>query len=278
MLKLTKKNKSFSGWTEFYEHPSECCPETMRFSIYRPPQAENQDVPILYWLSGLTCSEENVMAKSGIQEQAAKHGIMIVAPDTSPRGANIEGEDDAWDFGSGAGFYLNATEPKWSKHYNMYDYVLKELPEIINQNFPVQNNNKSISGHSMGGHGALTIALKNLDEFKSCSAFAPICAPTLCPWGQKAFKNYLGDDVQSWQDYDAHLLMLKTQGQVPILIDQGSSDEFLTEQLLPQKLIEAAKSREFSLDYREQVGYDHSYYFIASFMADHLAFHAKYLK
>lgn len=249
----------------------------MRFSIFRPPQAESRKVPVVYWLSGLTCTEENFMAKSGAQKYAAEHGLLLVAPDTSPRGAGIEGEEDDWDFGSGASFYVNATTPKWSKHYRMYDYLTEELPAIVENNFPVFPDRQGIMGHSMGGHGALVLALKNPGRFLSVSAFAPICAPSLCAWGQKAFANYLGEDKNLWADYDASELVLSTRTRLPILIDQGTEDDFMETQLLPQVFKEKCESVGYPLTLRFQEGYDHSYYFISSFIADHLQHHAKVL-
>jgi S-formylglutathione hydrolase len=249
----------------------------MRFAIYLPPQAESQAVPVLYWLSGLTCTDENFMQKAGAQRIAAELGMAIVAPDTSPRGEGVADDPDgAYDFGLGAGFYLNATKPPFSQHYQMYDYVVNELPALIEAHFPVTEQ-RSISGHSMGGHGALTIALKNPHRYNSLSAFSPICHPMDCPWGIKAFRGYLGDDQQQWQQYDSCELMAKSQQFVPALVDQGSKDNFLDEQLKPQILVQAAKNKGYPLELRMQPGYDHSYYFIASFIEDHLRFHAKHL-
>lgn len=270
--------KVFGGWHKQYRHQSATLNCTMRFAIYLPPQAEQQNVPVLYWLSGLTCTDENFMQKAGAQRIAAELGIAIVAPDTSPRGEGVaDDKDGAYDFGLGAGFYLNATKPPFDQHYKMYDYVVSELPAIIEAHFPVTHQ-RSISGHSMGGHGALTIALKNPNHFNSVSAFSPISNPMDCPWGIKAFRGYLGDDQQQWQQYDSCELMKNSQQFVPALVDQGSNDNFLDEQLKPQALINVAKNKGYPLELRMQSGYDHSYYFIATFIEDHLRFHAKHLK
>jgi S-formylglutathione hydrolase len=249
----------------------------MRFAIYLPPQAEHGKVPVLYWLSGLTCTDENFATKAGAQRVAAELGMAIVMPDTSPRGLNLPGEDDAYDFGSGAGFYLNATQAPWAGHYNMYDYVVTELPEQVNANFAVDGERVSISGHSMGGHGALTIALKNPDRYRSVSAFSPIVAPSQVPWGQKAFTGYLGDDKEAWQQYDATELVRQRQLSGEILIDQGGADDFLAEQLQPNLFEAACKEAGQKLTLRLQPGYDHSYFFIASFIEEHLRFHASSL-
>lgn len=253
----------------------------MNFSVYLPPQADSdKKVPVLYWLSGLTCNEQNFIQKAGAQRYAAEYGMIIVCPDTSPRGCGIEGEDDSWDFGTGAGFYLDATQPKWKEHYNMFSYVTQELPAIINDNFPARADRQSISGHSMGGHGALICALKCPGQYKSVSAFAPICHPTECPWGKKAFSGYLGEDSKSlWEDYDATCLVSKYQGTpLDILIDQGKSDNFLSDgQLLPQSFVSACRDNGMPLVYRLQEDYDHSYYFIASFIGEHISHHAKHL-
>ena len=278
-LKKISNVKSFGGSVQTYSHQSVVCNCDMTFSIYLPPQAENEKVPVIYWLSGLTCTNENFMTKAGFQKYAAELGIAIVTPDTSPRGANIPGEDDSWDFGTGAGFYLNATQKPWSDYYNMYEYIVKELPDLINANFPVDSQKVSISGHSMGGHGALTIAFKNLDKYKSVSAFSPICAPMQCAWGIKAFTNYLGENKEEWKNYDATELIKSGNINIPILIDQGDADNFLKDgQLRPDLLSEAAKEKNLEINLRMQKDYDHNYYFIASFIEDHLKFHAKYLK
>lgn len=277
-MKLLSETKVFNGQLKRIQHTSESCRCEMTFAIFLPAQANQHPVPVLYWLSGLTCTDENFMSKAGAQQFAAKHGIAIVAPDTSPRGLDLPKEHDDYDFGSGAGFYLNATTEPWHQHYNMYDYVVHELPRLVEQQFPV-NQLKSISGHSMGGHGALTVALKNSNSYQSVSAFAPICAPIQCPWGVKAFSNYLGDDKTTWQDYDSCALILNKRytKELPILVDQGSADNFLQEQLKTELLKEAAEGSQLPITINMREGYDHSYYFIASFMADHLDFHAHYL-
>lgn len=253
----------------------------MKFSIYRPPQAvlTNTSVkfPVLFWLSGLTCTEENFMAKSGVQKYASEHGLFIVAPDTSPGNLNIAGETEDWDFGVGAGFYVNATQSPWDKNYHMYDYVVEELFELLGEKFPVDLDRAGIFGHSMGGHGAITIAFKNPQKFKSLSAFAPICAPSKCPWGQKAFNGYLGDNKSLWANYDAHLLIQNTTCRLPLLIDQGSDDNFLAEQLNPDLLLRAGSEVDYPIIYRPQKGYDHSYYFIATFIRDHIEHHVNQL-
>lgn len=251
----------------------------MRFAIFLPPGASAKTpVPVLYWLSGLSCTDENFMQKAHALKTAAALGIAIVAPDTSPRGKNVPDDKEGhYDFGLGAGFYLNATEVPWSTHYNMYDYVVKELPKIIEEYFPVTSS-KSIAGHSMGGHGALTIGIKNPETYRSISAFSPVCHPSLSPWGIKAFTNYLGADKEAWKSYDACHLLEETGCTLPILVDQGDHDNFLSEQLYPDDLIAAAKKHNTQLNLRIQNGYDHSYFFISSFIAEHLQFHNSYLK
>ncbi|SFC48366.1 S-formylglutathione hydrolase [Pseudoalteromonas denitrificans] len=274
-LNNISSNKIFGGWNKQYTHTSTSLNCEMRFAIYLPPQiAQGKKVPVLYWLSGLTCTDENFMHKAGAQRIAAELGMAIVAPDTSPRGEGIA-DDEGYDFGQGAGFYVNATQAPWNRHYHMYDYVVNELPELIETHFPVTQQ-RAISGHSMGGHGALTIALKNSKNFSSVSAFSPIVNPINCPWGQKAFTGYLGKDKETWQEYDATVLMQKSGAKLPMLVDQGSEDNFLVEQLKPEALVEAAKTVNYPLEIRMQPGFDHSYFFIASFIEDHLRFHAKY--
>ena len=250
----------------------------MRFGVFLPPQAEAGPVPVLYWLSGLTCTEENFIVKAGAQRVAAELGLAIVVPDTSPRGLNIPGEGDSYDFGLGAGFYVDAVQPPWSGGYRMYSYVAKELPELVESSFPVDVARTGIFGHSMGGHGALTIALKDPGYYKSVSAFAPICSPMRCPWGEKALTGYLGADRALWADYDATAL-IESRGWKghAILVDQGSNDQFLESQLKPELLREACRRAGVSLDLRLQAGYDHSYFFIASFVEDHLRYHARNL-
>ena len=266
----------FGGTVGFYSHASSSCASEMRFAVYQPPQAQSQPVPVLYFLSGLTCTEENFITKAGAIAWAAQMGLMLVAPDTSPRGLGILGEEDSWDFGTGAGFYVNATQEPWAKNYQMYSYVVEELPALIAEHFPV-NDRRGIFGHSMGGHGALVCGLRNLDRYQSISAFAPIVAPMQGPWGQKAFSNYLGTDQQAWADYDASQLVLKTQISQPILIDQGMADNFLTSQLKPEIFAAACDRANQPLILRMQPGYDHSYYFITTFIADHLQHHAQIL-
>ena len=274
------QNKSFGGWHKQYRHQSAVLNCSMRFAIFLPPQASNDNpVPVLYWLSGLTCSDENFMQKAGAQRLAAELGIAIVAPDTSPRGEGVADDPQgAYDLGLGAGFYLNATQPPWAAHYRMEDYVLQELPALIEALFPVSDK-RAISGHSMGGHGALTLALKNPQRFTSVSAFSPISNPSRCPWGIKAFSAYLGNDREQWLAYDSSELMRNSpQGEhLPALVDQGLADDFLSNQLHPETLEDAAKASGYPLTLRHHEGYDHSYYFISSFIDDHLRFHAQYL-
>ncbi len=277
-LQLVNRVKTFNGWLETYDHESVACKCTMRFAIYLPPQAELGPVPVLYWLSGLTCTHENFMTKSGAQRYAAELGIALVAPDTSPRGPDIPDVDDAWDFGTGAGFYVNATQQPWSENYNMYDYVTKELPTLIEDHFGFDPELKSVSGHSMGGHGALIAALKNPGKYRSVSAFAPICAPMQCAWGEKAFSGYLGSDRETWKAYDATCLVERAGHALPILIDQGDDDEFLAEQLKPELLYKAALIKQYPLTLRMQPGYDHGYDFVATFIGEHLRYHADALK
>lgn len=275
-VNLVSEYKCFDGTVGFYRHHSQTCNGEMRFSVYQPPQARSNSVPVLYFLSGLACTEENFMVKSGAQRYAAECGLMLVVPDTSPRNTGIAGEDDDWDFGSGAGFYLDATEEPWRSHYQMYSYIVRELPALITENFPIQPERVGICGHSMGGHGALVCAIRNPNQYKSVSAFAPIASPMRCPWGQKAFTGYLGENRETWRDYDASEL-IKTKYHSPILIDQGTADKFLAEQLMPEQFKQACAkvNQPLILNYRE--GYDHSYYFIASFIEDHIRHHAKEL-
>ena len=276
-MELISQNKVFDGWHKQYQHPSEVLSCPMRFAIYLPPNAaQGERVPVLYWLSGLTCSDENFMQKAGAQRIAAQLGIAIVAPDTSPRGDDVA-DEDRYDLGKGAGFYVNATQAPWSTHYRMYDYIVQELPALIEANFPVSAS-KAISGHSMGGHGALTIALKNPGMFSSVSAFSPICNPLHCPWGQTAFSAYLGNDRELWKQHDASELMKIAHGEQTVaLVDQGEADTFLAEQLKPEALQAAANQSQYPLTLRMHSGYDHSYYFIASFIEEHLRFHAERL-
>lgn len=267
-------NRSFDGSLVRATHASEACACDMTFAIYLPPQAENGPVPVLYWLSGLTCTDENFMQKAGAQRVAAELGIAIVAPDTSPRGTDLPGEHESYDLGSGAGFYVNATQEPWSAHYRMYDYVTRELPALVEAEFPVSDV-RGVSGHSMGGHGALICHLKNPGMYRSVSAFAPICHPSECQWGRKAFTTYLGESRDNWAEWDAALLIGDAESKIPLLIDQGSDDEFLSDQLKPGALEQAAICSHYPLELRYQEGYDHSYFFIASFIEDHLRHHAR---
>lgn len=268
---------SFNGQQLQLKHSSDTLKCDMQFSVFLPPQAETQNVPVLYWLSGLTCTDQNFVTKAGAQRAAAKLGIAIVCPDTSPRGDDIPDDPDgAWDFGLGAGFYVNATQAPWSSNYRMYDYIVDELPKLIENEFPLDSNRRAISGHSMGGHGALVIALRNTEHYRSVSAFSPIVSPINCPWGQKALSLYLGDDKHQWLDYDSCELIKTAQDQLPILVDQGSSDSFLKEQLKTDLLRDASNTTDYPITVRMQEGYDHSYFFIATFIEDHLRFHAEH--
>lgn len=270
--------KVFGGYHKQFTYHSVCLQCTTRFAIFLPPGASTDTpVPVLYWLSGLSCTDENFMQKAGAFQKAAELGIAIVAPDTSPRGEDVpDDENKHYDFGHGAGFYLNATQKPWNTHYHMYDYVVNELPKIVEENFPVSSV-KSIAGHSMGGHGALVIGMRNQGQYKSISAFSPVSHPSRCPWGMKAFKNYLGEDKEDWKAYDACVILQNKQCTLPILVDQGDADGFLKEQLYPEDLVAAAKIHDSKLTLRMQKGYDHSYFFISSFIAEHLEFHHKYL-
>ncbi|WP_311970864.1 S-formylglutathione hydrolase [Pseudomonas baltica] len=277
-LEIISSQKSFGGWHKRYKHRSEVLDCDMVFAVYLPPQAEQTDkLPVVYWLSGLTCTDENFMQKAGIQRIAAELGLIIVAPDTSPRGPQVPGDPDgAWDFGLGAGFYLNATEAPYAKNYRMYDYVVDELPALIETNFPASDV-RSISGHSMGGHGALVCALRNPGRYRSVSAFSPISHPMKCPWGEKAFSRYLGNDRSKWREWDATVLIETASERLPLLIDQGESDDFLETQLMPGALKQAAEKAGHPITLRLQPGYDHSYYFIATFIEEHLRHHAQAL-
>ncbi|WP_417429512.1 S-formylglutathione hydrolase [Kiloniella sp.] len=274
-LELIGENKMFGGFQRVYSHSSKVCNGAMRFAIYLPPAALNGNkVPVVTYLSGLTCTEDNVTVKAGAQRMASELGVIFVAPDTSPRNQNIPGEDDSYDFGSSAGFYLDATEEPWFGSYNMYSYITQELQDVIASNFDAADmNRQGITGHSMGGHGALTIHLKNPDLFKTCSAFAPICAPMSCPWGEKAFSGYLGADKSKWAIYDATELVKESPSNATLLVDQGSADTFLVEQLKPELLQEVCEKTGQKLTLRMQDGYDHSYFFMATFIEDHLKHH-----
>lgn len=265
----------FDGWQSVYQHESRVLGCPVRFGIYLPPQAAKGQLPVLYWLSGLTCTEQNFITKAGAQRYAAERGIVLVAADTSPRGPDVA-DADRNDLGQGAGFYVNATQAPWARHYRMYDYVVDELPELIEEHFPVSGE-RAISGHSMGGHGALVIALRNPGRYRSVSAFAPISAPSLVPWGETAFAAYLGDDREAWRAYDASELIGRATERMPILVDQGDADGFLETQLRPEVLRAAALAAGYPLALRMRSGYDHSYYFIASFIGEHIDYHAKAL-
>jgi len=268
-------NRCFGGRQLRFRHASTVLGCDMTFSVYLPPQAEAGKVPLVYWLSGLTCTDENFVTKAGAQRYAAQLGLAIVAPDTSPRGEGVPADPDgAWDFGLGAGFYVNATQEPWRRHYRMYDYIVDELPALVSAGFPVDSSRTGISGHSMGGHGALTIALKNPGRFRSVTAFAPICSPLRCPWGEKALGNYLGPDRDSWLQYDTTALLAGATEQLPVLVDQGDADNFLAGQLKTPLLEQACRESGYPMTIRMQAGYDHSYFFISSFIGEHLAFHA----
>jgi S-formylglutathione hydrolase len=271
-------SRCFGGRQLRFRHQSQVLSCAMTFSVYLPPQVQDGPVPVLYWLSGLTCTDENFVNKAGAQRYAAAAGIALVAPDTSPRGEGVPDDPDAaYDLGLGAGFYVNATREPWQRHYRMYDYIVDELPALVTAQLPVDGSREALSGHSMGGHGALIIALKNPDRFRSVSAFAPICSPMHSPWGEKALDAYLGDDREQWRSYDAVELLTQGAAQLPILIDQGDADAFLAQQLKPDLLVAAAEQVGLDLPLRLHGGYDHSYFFIASFIGQHIEFHAGHL-
>ena len=276
-MKIISEHACFGGTQRFLAHESRECRTEMRFSVYEPPQARERRVPVLYYLAGLTCTEETFMIKAGAQRLASELGLMLVAPDTSPRQPRLPGDDASWDFGLGAGFYVDATQMPWATHYRMYSYVTSELPELVTSSFPALADRQGIFGHSMGGHGALVCALRNSTRYRSLSAFAPISAPMRCPWGHKAFSGYLGADEDGWRAYDATELVTHAPFHGPILIDQGDADKFLAEQLKPELFAEACRRAGQTLELRMQPGYDHGYYFIQTFMADHLAWHASAL-
>jgi S-formylglutathione hydrolase len=277
-LQLMSEHGCFGGVQRFYKHDSSETRGPMKFSAYLPPKARSEKVPVLYYLSGLTCTEETFPIKAHAQKLAAELGLMLVAPDTSPREPRLPGDADSWDFGQAAGFYVDATQAPWSSHYRMYSYVTSELPEVVESSLPALAGVASIFGHSMGGHGALVCALRNPTRYRSVSAFAPIAAPSQCPWGVKAFTNYLGSERGSWAQYDASELVAARPFPGKILIDQGSADQFLVEQLLPDRFSNAAQKAGQAFELRMQAGYDHGYYFIQSFMADHLRHHAAHLR
>ncbi|PRW52298.1 S-formylglutathione hydrolase [Escherichia coli] len=276
-MEMLEEHRCFEGWQQRWRHDSSTLNCPMTFSIFLPPPRDHTPPPVLYWLSGLTCNDENFTTKAGAQRVAAELGIVLVMPDTSPRGEKVA-NDDGYDLGQGAGFYLNATQPLWATHYRMYDYLRDELPALVQSQFNVSDR-CAISGHSMGGHGALIMALKNPGKYTSVSAFAPIVNPCSVPWGIKAFSSYLGEDKNAWLEWDSCALMYASNAQdaIPTLIDQGDNDQFLADQLQPAVLAEAARQKAWPMTLRIQPGYDHSYYFIASFIEDHLRFHAQYL-
>lgn len=273
MLETLSTNRCFGGEVRFCRHASEATNCDMEFSVFVPPQANAGPVPVLWWLSGLTCTAENFTTKAGVQRLAADYGVLVVAPDTSPRGDGVR-DVDRWDLGTGAGFYVNATTEGWRDHYQMYDYVTEELPDLIREHFPAAPGREAISGHSMGGHGALICALRQPGRYASVSAFAPISSPSQVPWGVDAFSTYLGDDRASWAAWDATELVADAGERLPILIDQGDADDFLDEQLRPDLFREACARQTHPLESRLQQGYDHSYWFVASFLPDHLRHHA----
>lgn len=273
MTERIEHRACFGGWQDVYRHRSEVLGCDMTVGVYFPPQAQQGPCPVLYWLSGLTCTEQNFITKAGAQRYAAEHGLILVAPDTSPRGEQVA-DAEGYDLGKGAGFYVNATRKPWAPHYRMYDYIVDELPAWVEAD-PAASQVRGIAGHSMGGHGALTIALRNPDRYRSVSAFSPIVAPSQVPWGEKAFTAYLGEDRQAWLEHDAVELVRRGGSKLPLLVDQGDADEFLQTQLRPQLLQEAADAAGHPLTLRLQPGYDHSYYFIASFIGEHIAHHAR---
>ena len=279
MPNLLNEHACFGGLQRFYQHDSAAIGLPMKFSVYLPPAADHGKLPVLFYLAGLTCTEETFMTKAGAQRVASELGMILVAPDTSPRGANLPGETDSWDFGAGAGFYLDATQEPWARHYRMESYLL-ELHALVLATLPADPARTGIFGHSMGGHGALTLALRHPDRFRSVSAFAPIAAPSQCPWGKKAFGGYLGNDESAWREHDASALMARHES-APfpggILIDQGLGDKFLAEQLLPDVFEQACARAGQPLELRRHAGYDHGYYFISTFVEDHLRFHAAQL-
>ena len=272
-IERVSESRCFEGRHLVYKHASQACACTMRFAVFLPPAAERGPVPALYWLSGLTCTEDNFSVKAGAQRYAAELGLALIIPDTSPRGVNIPGEDAQMDVGTGAGFYVNATEAPWAAHYRMYDYIRDELPAAVNANLPIDGARKSISGHSMGGHGAIIIGIGNPQSFRSVSAFAPIAAASQSAWGQHALTAYLGPDRQRWLAYDAAAVIRAKPSKQELLVDQGAADPYL-DQLRPSELKEACRAAGQHLTYRERAGYDHGYYFVSTFIADHLRFHA----
>ncbi|XP_069687639.1 S-formylglutathione hydrolase [Periplaneta americana] len=279
-LKEVSSNRCFGGFQKIFSHDSKELGCKMNFAVYLPPQAEDGKVPVIYWLSGLTCTEQNFIFKSGFQRYASEYGVIVIGPDTSPRGCNIPGEDESYDFGTGAGFYLDATQEPWNKNYRMFSYVTKELPEVVNSNFPVLPDCQSIMGHSMGGHGALICALKNPGKYRTVSVFAAVCNPTQGRWGKKVLAGYLGSSESSnWADWDATELVKKYNGPpLEILLDQGKEDEFLAADLFPENFVNACKESQTPVILHMREGYDHSYYYIATFIGEHFKHHLRYLK
>lgn len=275
-MQRIERHRSFGGFQDVYRHASKVLGCDMTFSVYLPPKIEKERCHVLYFLSGLTCTHENFTTKAGVQRYASEAGLVVVVPDTSPRGDGVP-DDPATDLGQGAGFYVNATQPPWSSHFHMYDYVIRELPGLVEASFHVTDR-RGIFGHSMGGHGALVIALKNPGRYRSVSAFAPIVSPMRCPWGEKAFTAYLGPDRERWRDHDATELVRKAREKLPLFVDQGTADPFLDTQLKPELLEEACRQSKYPLTLRRQDGYDHSYYFIASFIEDHIDHHRRALE
>lgn len=276
-MENTEQIRDSGGWLKRYTHASSSCHCDMTFSVFLPPQAESQEVPALYYLSGLTCTDDNVRSKAGAQRYAAEHGIALVMPDTSPRGDDVADDPDRYDLGKGAGFYVNATEAPWASHYQMYDYVTGELPALVESTQPVIKGVKSITGHSMGGHGALICAIKEKNSYRSVSAFSPICNPVNCGWGEGCLGSYIGADKNTWRQWDACELLRDGNTCPPMLVDQGDADNFLADQLNTPELIKISEHKDLDANIRMQKDYDHSYYFIASFIGEHIAFHAKYL-
>lgn len=276
-MQIIERHGSFGGRQEVWKHASETLGCEMKLGVYLPPAAlRGERCPVLYWLSGLSCTEQNFITKAGAQQHAATHGLILVAPDTSPRGPGVA-DDPSYDLGQGAGFYLNATQAPWAAHFRMEDYVVRELPALIERHFPAAST-RGVFGHSMGGHGALTLALRNPGFYASVSALSPIVAPSQVPWGQKAFTAYLGEDRAAWAAHDAVELVARAEEKLPLLVDQGEDDEFLTTQLKPELLEAACAAAKHPLTLRRHAGYDHGYYYIASFVADHVAHHARALK
>jgi S-formylglutathione hydrolase len=275
-LQRLEHRACFGGWQDVYQHASTATGTSMRFGLYLPPQAAHGPCPVLYWLSGLTCTEQNFITKAGVQRYAAEHGLIVVAPDTSPRGEGVA-DADRYDLGQGAGFYVDATQAPWAPHFRMQTYVAQELPALVESAFPA-NDRRAISGHSMGGHGALVTALRHPGRYRSVSAFAPISSPTQVPWGQEALGAYLGEDRETWKAYDACELIARAAERLPLRVDQGADDEFIGRSLRPELLQAACEKAGHPLDMRLHAGYDHSYYFVASFIGEHVAYHAEALK